>query len=114
MTKPAPDVIDTWTEKKFTKKLTDRITLTMWHCVCHRGKKVTRTSYKFGSSCHWSPDIATLDYRVDWKGNATDSINWSGGGCNDGFTVEEYALAQAGIFKWAAQVARKHAAKVTK
>jgi len=113
MNKPAPEVLDTWTEKKFTKKLNDRITLTMIRCVCRRGKKVIRTSYKFGSSCHWSPEIASLDYRVDWNCKVTDQINWSGGGCNDGFTVEEYALAQAGIFKWVARVARKHAGKVT-
>jgi len=113
MSKPAPEVLDTWTEKKFTKKLNDRITLTMFRCVYRRGKKVTRISYKFGSSCHWSSDIATLDYREEWNGKATDSINWASGGCNDGFTVEEYALAQSGIFKWVAKVARKHAGKVT-
>jgi hypothetical protein len=102
-----------WTEKKFTKKLTDRITLTMIRAVHRNGKMVDRTIYKFGSSCHWSPDIASLDYRVDWTCKLTDQINWSSGGCNDGFTVEEYALSQAGIFKWVAKIARKHAGKTT-
>jgi hypothetical protein len=101
-----------YTEKKFTKKLNDRITLTMYRTVTYAGKVVTRTSYKFGSSCHWSPDIAALDYRVE-RNKVLDYINWSGGGCNSGFTVEEYALAQVGIFKWVAKIARKHDGKVT-
>jgi len=113
MTAAKPEVLDTVTEKKFSKKVNDRITLTMFRVVYKTGKKVTRTQYKFGSSYHWSPDIATLEYRLDWHGKVEDYINWSGGGCNDGYTVEEYALAQAGIFKWVARMARKHDGKVT-
>jgi hypothetical protein len=107
-----PEVLDTVTNKKFTKKVNDRITLTMLRTVYKTGEKVTRTNYQFGSSCHWSPDIAVLEYRI-WNDKVTDYINWSGGGCNNGFSVEEYALAQAGIFKWMTQIARKHGGKVT-
>jgi hypothetical protein len=111
MAKPATEALDTWTEKKFTKKLTDRITLTMVRTVTRAGKKVTRTNYKFGSSCHWTTDVASLDYNVDWNCKEHDRINWSCGGCANGFSVEEYALAQAGIFKWMARIARKHGSK---